>query len=88
MSAIGLSLSGGGVLVQLTQLFPKAIAIPNGVLIACWYIALAGVVLKVVGSAMVSYYAADDEDLQAVKATLGPVPAIPPQPTTEPPKAT
>lgn len=72
LSTIGLSLSGGGILTQLTQLFPKAMNIPNGILIACWYITLAGIVLKGVGMAMTSYYAADDADLQAVKSIVIP----------------
>lgn len=80
LSAIGISLSSGAILTQLTQIFPKAMPIPNGVLIACWYIAVAGVVLKIVGACLTSFFAAEDSDLQAVKNTLGPTPVIPPQP--------
>jgi hypothetical protein len=91
LSSIGMSLSGGGILVQLTQLFPGATSVPNGVLIACWYIALTGLVLKIVGTGMTAYYSADDSDLQAVKQAILPVfptimnPPAPPAPVVKPP---
>lgn len=77
LSSVGIGLSSGGILVQLTQMFPGVIAIPNSVLMACWFIALAGVVMKIVGTCMTSYYAADDSELQAVKQAVAPViPAV------------
>jgi hypothetical protein len=86
LSTIGMSLSGGGILAQLSQIFPAAHAIPNGVLIACWYIAVAGLLLKIVGSAMVAYYAADDADLQAVKDAFHLHPGVPSEvPNPQPP---
>lgn len=78
LSTIGISLSSGCILTQLTQLFPDGANIPHGVLVACWYIAVLGVVLKIVGTAMTSYFAADDSDLQQVKVATGLVAATPP----------
>jgi hypothetical protein len=88
LSAIGLSLSGGGILAQLTQMFPGVIAIPNSVLLACWFITLVGVVMKIVGVCITAYFAADDSDLQAVKRAVAPtIPAVNlPPPTIKLPK--
>lgn len=77
ISSIGLALSGGGILAQLTQMFPGVIAIPNSVLLTCWFIALLGIILKIVGVCMVAYYAADDTDLQAVKKIVNSDPIAP-----------
>ena len=88
LSAIGISISSAGILTQLTQLFPDGANIPHGVLVACWYIAVVGVFLKLVGAGMTSYFAADNSDLKAVKQLVlnpldvkapGPVEMIPPQ---------
>lgn len=72
LSSIGKGLTGAGVLTQLTQLFPGDAKIPAGILVAVWWVTLAGVILGVVGTAITGYYAADK-------------PSVPVNPNAKPP---
>ena len=69
LSSTGKALTGGGVLVQLTQLFPAS-KVPPSILLACWWIALVGVIMGVLGTVLTAYFAADastvNENVQQV----------------------
>lgn len=69
LSAIGKGLSGGGVLVQLTQLFPNN-KVPPSILLACWWIALTGVVLSIVGIVWTAFFAADAATVNNIAAAV------------------
>ena len=70
LSSLGKSLTGAGILAQLTQIMPSANVIPPSILTACWWLTLLGVILGVVGTALTSWFAADASTVNAVAATV------------------
>ncbi len=56
---IGTTLTGAGVLTQLSQLSPTT-NIPPLLLTVMWYVALAGFIIGAVGKGITAYFAADD----------------------------
>jgi hypothetical protein len=70
LSSVGKALAGTGILAQLTQLLPASNVIPASILLAIWWITLAGVVLGVVGTAMTSWFAADASIVNNVAAAV------------------
>jgi hypothetical protein len=75
-SAIGKALTGGGVLTLLTQLFPTGMTIPPGIMTACWYITLFGVVLGAVGTAGAGFFSADAGAVQNVSTEVDRINAL------------
>ena len=70
LSSIGKALTGAGVLAQLTQLLPASNVIPPSILVAVWWITLAGVVLGVVGTAVTAYFAADASTVNNIASAV------------------
>lgn len=87
ISTIGVTLAGVGTLSELTQLSPASNVLTPAQLAVLWYVALAGFVMKGIGAAVTSYYAADDKDMQNVAQAVdninktGPSPFAPPSTT-------
>jgi hypothetical protein len=70
LSSIGKSITGAGILAQLTQIMPTSNVIPPGILAACWWLTLAGVVMGVIGTALTAWFAADASAVNNVAASV------------------
>lgn len=82
LMVLGSALTGVGV---LTQFAPSVgMEIPHAVMIAMWFVALAGFIIGAGGKFVTAYFAADNSDVVSVAKTVdtinqsGPTPTAPP----------
>ena len=84
LSSTGKGLAGIGMLMQLTQLSPTSNILTPAMLSALWYIALAGVVMGVVGTQLTAWFAADAKTVNNIGAAVDTINQDGPSPMAAP----